>query len=156
VGAALFYHLTRGPLEDTLPVLLTRSLDRGWRVVVRGTDPARLDWLDQKLWQGPEDGFLPHGVAGGPHDALQPVLLTTAPGNPNGATVLMAVDGADVAAEEVAGMERTCILFDGHDAAAVQAARGQWKRLTDAGLAAEYWSEETGRWVKKAQAGGAA
>lgn len=156
MGAALFYHLTRGPLEDTLPVLLTRSLDRGWRVIVRGTDPARLDWLDRKLWQGPEDGFLPHGLAGGPHDALQPVLLTNGPGNPNGATVLMAVDGATVAAEEVATMERTCILFDGHDPAAVQAARGQWKSLTDAGLPAEYWSEETGRWVKKAQAAGAA
>jgi DNA polymerase III subunit chi len=152
LGAVLFYHLTRGPLEDTLPVLLSRSLDRGWRVVVRGTDPARLDWLDQKLWLGPEDGFLPHGVAGGPHDADQPVLLTCTPDIPNGAACLMAVDGAEVTEAEVQALERACILFDGHDPQALAAARVQWKRLTGAGLAAEYWSEESGRWAKKAEA----
>ncbi|MCW8843703.1 MAG: DNA polymerase III subunit chi, partial [Rhodobacteraceae bacterium] len=29
--------------------------------------------------------------------------------------------------------------------------RGQWKSLTDAGCAAQYWSEESGRWEKKAE-----
>lgn len=152
MGAVLFYHLTRAPLEDTLPVLLSRSLERGWRVVVRGTDAERMDRLDRKLWLGPEDGFLPHGLAGGPHDADQPVLLTCGSGLPNGAACLMAVDGADVAADEAQALERSCILFDGHDPEAVAAARAQWKRLTGAGLAAEYWSEESGRWAKKAEA----
>ena len=32
-------------------------------------------------------------------------------------------------------------------------ARGQWKALTGAGCAAEYWSEESGRWEKKAESG---
>ena len=35
----------------------------------------------------------------------------------------------------------------------VEAARGQWKALTGAGLSAQYWSEESGRWQKKAEAG---
>jgi DNA polymerase-3 subunit chi len=151
VGAAYFYHLTRGPLERTLPMLLDRSLANGWRVVVRGTDPARMDWLDQKLWLGPEEQFMPHGLAGGPHDALQPVLLTCGSETPNDAACLMAVDGAEVAAEEVQRLERVCILFDGNDDAALQAARGQWKALTDAGCAAQYWSEESGRWEMKAE-----
>ncbi|SFB78658.1 DNA polymerase III subunit chi [Tropicimonas isoalkanivorans] len=151
MGQALFYHLTRQPLEATLPMLLEKSLQRGWRVVVRGTDPGRLDWLDQKLWLGPEDGFLPHGMAGGPHDARQPVLLTAAEDIPNAAACLMAVDGAAVGAEEVAALDRVCILFDGHDPAAVQHARGQWKALTGAGAAAQYWSEESGRWEMKAE-----
>jgi DNA polymerase IIIc chi subunit len=43
------------------------------------------------------------------------------------------------------------ILFDGHDPGAVQAAREQWKTLTGAGLAAKYWSEESGRWEMKAE-----
>ena len=47
---AMFYHLTRSPLEAALPMLLARSLESGWHVVVRGTDAGRLDWLDQRLW----------------------------------------------------------------------------------------------------------
>lgn len=151
MGAAYFYHLTRAPLEVTLPVLLEKALSAGWRVAVRGTDADRLDWLDQKLWTG--DGFLPHGRAGGEHDADQPVLLTTESAAPNGAACLMAVDGAEVTPGEVAAMERVCILFDGHDPAAVEAARGQWRALTEAGCAAKYWSEESGRWQMKAESG---
>ncbi len=149
MGAAYFYHLTRRPLEATLPVLLEKSLAAGWRVAVRGTDAARLAWLDEKLWLGDEAGFLPHGLAGGPHDADQPVLLTTAAEAVNGAVCVMAVDGAEVTAGEVRALERVCILFDGNDAAALDRARGQWRDLTGAGCAAQYWSEESGRWVKK-------
>ena len=154
MGAAFFYHQTRGPLERALPMLLERSLANGWRVVVRGTDPGRMDWLDQKLWLGSDEQFLPHGLAGGPHDGLQPVLLTCGADAPNDPACLMAVDGAGVAPEEVQRLERVCILFDGHDEAAVGAARGQWKALTDAGCAAQYWSEESGRWEKKAEKAG--
>jgi len=151
MGVAMFYHLTQRPLEATLPMLLDRALAAGWRVVVRGTDPARLDWLDEKLWLGPEDGFLPHGRAGGPHDALQPVLLTERGDLPNDPACLMAVDGAAVSAEEAGRMVRTCILFDGNDTQALQAARGLWRSLTAAGCAAQYWSEESGSWKKKAE-----
>ena len=77
MGAAFFYHLTQRPLEATLPMLLTKALQAGWRVAVRGRDAGRMAWLDEKLWLGPEDGFLPHGLAGGAHEADQPVLLTT-------------------------------------------------------------------------------
>ena len=80
MGAVYFYHLTRRPLEHTLPTLLDKARGAGWRVAVRGPDPDRLAWLDEKLWLGPEDRFLPHGLAGGPHDAAQPILLTTGAG----------------------------------------------------------------------------
>jgi len=153
MGEVFFYHLTRRPLEAVLPELLERSRGRGWAVLVRGTDPARMDWLDQKLWLGPEDRFLPHGVAGGAHDALQPVLLTTGPENANNAACLMAVDGAELSAEEVQALDRACILFDGNDDTALAHARTQWKALTEEGCAAQYWSEESGRWEMKAQSG---
>ncbi len=152
MGAVYFYHLTRQPLEHTLPVLLDKARQAGWKIAVRGSDPARMDWLDEKLWLGPEEGFLPHGCAGGPHDAAQPILLTTGPAAANDAACVMAVDGAPVEVDEVAALERVCILFDGNDPEAVQRARGQWKTLTDAGCSAQYWSEESGRWEKKAEA----
>ena len=132
-------------------MLIGKARQAGWRVAVRGRDSARMDWLDQKLWLGPEDGFLPHGRAGSAHDARQPVLLTTGPQAANDPACVMTIDGAEVSAEEVAALERTCVLFDGNDPAAVQTARVQWKALTDKGCAAQYWSEESGRWEKKAE-----
>ena len=152
MGAVFFYHLTQKPLQATLPVLLEKARGAGWRIAVRGPDEGRLGWLDDVLWMGAEDSFLAHGLAGGPHDALQPVLLTTGAAG-NAPDCVMSVDGAEVTAEEVADLQRVCILFDGTDPEAVQRARGQWKKLTSAGCAAQYWSEETGRWEKKAESG---
>ena len=65
----------------------------------------------------------------------------------------MSVDGAPVAPEEVAALDRTFVLFDGHDASATAHARGQWKALTGAGSVAEYWSEDSGRWELKTKSG---
>lgn len=151
MGEVWFYHLTDTPLEATLPPLIERALGAGWRVAVRGTDPARMVWLDERLWLGPKEGFLPHGIAGGEFDADQPVLLTTGTEAPNGALCLMAVDGAEVAEAELGAYARAMLLFDGNDPAAVEAARGQWRRLTGAGAKAQYWAEAGGRWQKKAE-----
>lgn len=147
----MFYHLTRRPMEDTLMMLLGKASGAGWRVVVRGTNADRMAWLDEKLWQGADDSFLPHGLAGGPHDARQPILLSTARDIPNAASCLMSVDGADVAPDEVANLNRVCVLFDGNDPQALDVARGQWSALKNAGAMAEYWSEESGSWQKKAE-----
>ncbi len=152
MGAAYFYHLTRRPLPETLRMLLGKARGAGWRVVVRGPDRAGLEALDRALWLGPEDEFLAHGLAGGARDALQPVLLTEGSDLANGAQCLMLVQGAEVQAEEVRALERVCVLFDGDDPAALDRARGQWRSLTGAGVSAQYWSEESGRWEKKAEA----
>jgi DNA polymerase-3 subunit chi len=151
MGQAMFYHLTRNPMEVALADLLGRAHARGMRVAVRGVDAKRLEWLDEKLWLGPEEQFLPHGLAGGPQDARQPILLTTSTDIPNGATCVMAIDGAEVTVEDVAGHDRVCVLFDGNDEAMLNGARGQWKMLKDAGAKAQYWSEESGRWEMKAE-----
>ncbi|MDG1472431.1 MAG: DNA polymerase III subunit chi [Ascidiaceihabitans sp.] len=153
MGAAYFYHLTRNPVDVTLAMLLGKARGAGWRVAVRGTDHGRMAWLDEKLWMGADDAFLPHGLAGGPQDADQPILLTTSGDDPNGAQCVMSIDGATVSAEEIAKLDRVCVLFDGNDDEALNAARGQWKALKDAGAAAQYWSEESGRWAKKAETG---
>lgn len=146
----LFYHLTRSTVEDTVAILLGRAMAAGWRVMLRGTDPARLDALDARLWLGEEGSFLPHGREGGPHDADQPVLLGRGAAV-NGARAVMLVDGALATTDEARALERVWLLFDGADTAALGAARGEWKRLTDAGVAAQYWSEDSGRWQMKTE-----
>lgn len=152
MGDVYFYHLTRRPLEAVLPMLLDRALQAGWRILVQGTDARRMTWLDEKLWLGPEEQFLPHGLAGGQHDALQPVLLTCERQDLANFACVMSVDGADVDPGDLEQLQRACILFDGRDDQAVQHARVQWKTLTGAGCKAQYWSEESGRWEKKAEA----
>ncbi len=152
MGEVFFYHLTRSPLEAVLPTLLEKSLAAGWRVELRGSDAARMDWLDEKLWLSPEDGFLPHGRAGGPKDDAHPVLLTLAPGQVVGREALIAIDGAEIGVNEVAGLARASLVFDGGDPAALADARAQWARLAAAGVALRYWSEESGRWAEKASA----
>ena len=146
----LFYHLMQGTVEDTVASLLTRAVGQGWRVMVRGTDAGRLDRLDARLWTDPPEGFLPHGRAGGLHDADQPVLLGSGAAV-NGAQALMLVDGAVASEAEAAAMERVWLLFEGADPVAVEAARAEWRRITGAGVAAQYWSDEGGRWAMKAE-----
>jgi DNA polymerase-3 subunit chi len=153
MGVVMFYHLTRSSVEETLMQLLPRALGQGWRVMIRGTDPDALARLDAQLWLGGEDAFLPHGLQGGPHDADQPVLIGQGEIT-NDAKGLFLLDGAETSAAEARALERVWLLFDGGDGAALARARTQWKALTDAGVAAQYWSEESGRWEKKVEKGG--
>jgi len=154
MGAAYFYHLTRQPLEVALPALLEKASGAGWRIEVRGTSLERMQWLDDKLWLGADAGFLAHGLAGGSEDAQQPILLTT--NAEPGFECIMSIDGATLDPQEVSDSQRVCILFNGLDENAMQQARSQWKTLTEAGCAAQYWSEESGRWQKKADSQSAA
>jgi DNA polymerase III subunit chi len=146
----LFYHLSASPLERNLPGLLEKSLERGWRVVVRCGSEAGMAMLDAALWTYRDDAFLPHGTAAMPHPDLQPVYLTTGEEVPNAASVLMLVDGARATPEEMQGFARVCLLFDGTDPGVVETARADWRAVTAAGLAAKYWAQERGGWVQKA------
>lgn len=90
----LFYHLESQPLERVLPVLLEKSLERGWNVVVEIASEERAALLDDMLWTYRDDSFLPHALAGGDTDHLQRILITTRPHNPNKAEVRFFVDRA--------------------------------------------------------------
>lgn len=152
MGTVLFYHLTASTPDLVLAQILPRALGQGWRAMVRGTDPSALDALDAALWSlGDDAGFLPHGREGGPQDADQPVLLGQGAAV-NGAQGLALLDGATASAAELDAMARVWVLFDGNDAGRTDAARALWKSVTAAGHAAQYWSEDGGRWQKKAEA----
>ncbi len=154
MAEVFFYHLSASPLDGMLPQVLERTLQNNWRAVVRCCDADQLNWLDARLWGGDSPQFLPHGVEGGAHDADQPVLLTTGPGNANGAQTLMLVMGAKTTPEEVAKFKRVSLIFNGNDTDALDAARNDWKTLTGAGVAAKYWSQASGRWEMKAEKNG--
>ncbi|MAS13440.1 MAG: DNA polymerase III subunit chi [Nitratireductor sp.] len=145
----LFYHLTESTLEEALPPLVEKSLERGWRVVIQTGSRERCDALDNWLWTWREEAFLAHGTDRDAHPEQQPVLLTDADVNPNGAQIRFFVDGADPTG--VDGYERAVVMFDGHDASQLDAARGYWKALKSAGHAVTYWQQGPDRrWQKKA------
>lgn len=150
MSEVLFYHLERKPLEDVLPALLERSLERGWRCAVQCGSPERRDALDGHLWTYSDSSFLPHGTDAQPNPARQPILITTGEDNPNGATVRFLVDGARIA--DAAPYMRVVHLFDGRDDEMVSAARDRWREAKAAGHSLTYWQQdETGRWLKKAE-----
>ncbi|MBB4190350.1 DNA polymerase-3 subunit chi [Rhizobium aethiopicum] len=145
----LFYHLTETRLEDALPPLLDKSIERGWRVVVQTSEAARRDALDAHLWTFREESFLPHGIDEGDFAENQPVLLTVTSDNANAATVRFIVDGAEPPSADA--YERVVFMFDGHDQEQLEGARVQWKKLKGEGHNLTYWQQTPeGRWEKKA------
>ena len=132
-----------------MPPLLGKCAERGWNVLVWGQEVPRLEHLDRVLWTYNDASFLPHGLAGGDHDAQQPVLLSSTGENANGAKVLMLIDKAEAEPQDLEAYERAMVVFDGGDGEAVDAARGYWKTVTAADIPAQYWAQEGGSWVKK-------
>jgi DNA polymerase-3 subunit chi len=131
-----------------LPELLEKTLQRGWRAIVRSAARERVEHLDGWLWSYRDDSFLPHGPAGEPDAERQPILITTANDNPNRADVLFLVDGAQPG--ELAGYQRCVVIFDGADEAQLQAARGQFAWARKAGHAVSYWKQQARGWEKQA------
>lgn len=149
MAETLFYHLTQSTLEEALPPLLEKSLQRGWHAVVQTGTVERRDALDVHLWTYSDDSFLAHGTDRDLHPAFQPVLLTTGDGNANGARIRFIVDGATP--PDLTAYERAVFLFDGHDAAQVEAARRHWKDVKAAGHTATYWQQTADRrWERQA------
>ncbi len=146
-----FYHLQRKTLEQTLPPLLQKILERGLRAVVRAGSDERVEAFNQWLWTWDPAAFLPHGSRADGSAADQPVWLTTADENPNGAQVLVLTDGATTGTTETEAFALICDLFDGNDAAAVAAARHRWRSCKSAGHQLTYWQQSAqGGWERKA------
>ena len=125
-----FYHLERTGLDQALPELLEKTLQRGWKAIVRTPTSERIDHLDGWLWRYRDDSFLPHAPATEPDAARQPILLTSGTENLNGADALFLIDGAD---EDQ-----------------LRTARGQWTAVKARGLPMSYWKQQARGWEKQA------
>ena len=151
MSEVLFYHLESRSLEDVLPGLVERSLERDWRVVIRADSADRAQAIDSLLWTCNEESFLPHAQLGDGNAASQPVLITVEGGNPNAAAVLFLVGGAMPGNWNDSSFARVVVLFDSRDAGAVSAARSAWKTVTQLGHDATYWRQSAqGKWEKQA------
>jgi len=146
---ALFYHLQDMLVENVLPPLLEKSLERGWRVVVQSTSQERADALDAHLWTYRDDSFLPHATWRVSDVQDQPIVLAIEEHNPNGANVRFLIDSAALPTDSQ-GYERMVLLFDGDDPDALAAARSAWTDCKARGFDVTYWqADERGRWQRR-------
>ncbi len=140
-----FYHLTRKTLEQVLPELLEKTLERGWRAVVMAGSAERAEALTQHLWTYDPNGFLPHGNAKDGYAAEQPVWLTADDERPNEAAVLFLTDGAQSA--RLSEYQRICEVFNGNDEASVAEARKRWAVYKSSGHELSYWQQGDRGWT---------
>jgi DNA polymerase III subunit chi len=139
-----FYHLQCSALEPALGRLLEKVLASGQRAVVRTSSPDRVEALNRALWTYGRGSFLPHGSRDDGFAEDQPIFLTHQADYPNGATVLVLVDGAEV--EPAGQFERCLYLFDGNDEQAVARAREQWRKWRERGAPVTYWRQTELGW----------
>ncbi len=143
-----FYHLQDSPMERALPVLLDRAMNAGMRAVVMAASEDRLETLSGMLWTYTSDSWLPHGTSKDGFAADQPIWLTTAEENPNGAKLLVLTDG--MSSTRLGDFDRCLDLFDGTNEAATMAARERWKTAKAAGHELHYWQQTQTGWQEKA------
>src|SRR3979490_2175718 len=145
----LFYHLQNMSLENVLPPLLEKSLERGWRVVVQSTSPERAEALDGHLWTYRAASFLPPANGRWADGQHQPIVLTVEEGNPNGANVRFLIDNAALPADSNS-YERLVMVFNGDDGDVLAAARTAWTDCKSRGFEVTYWqADERGRWQRR-------
>lgn len=144
-----FYQLGAASLEQVVASLAEKLIERDERLLVVASEQSQLARLDRMLWdQGPAS-FLPHGLAGGPEDSRQPILLSTTVDSANRARNLLIADGKW--RDSALAFNRAFFLFD---EATIEEARSAWRSLAGReAVERHYWANEDGRWVEKASAG---
>ncbi|WBO24148.1 DNA polymerase III subunit chi [Sphingomonas abietis] len=138
-----FYQLGRDPLVTVLASIAARVLAGGGRLLVVTGDDDQARAIDEGLWAGSIDGFLPHGRDG----ADQPVLIAESCDPANTARHVALVDG--VWRDEACGFDRAFHFFDD---GSIEAARAAWRGLRGRdGVESRYWKQdEGGRWGQMA------
>lgn len=140
-----FYRLTRDPVERVLPAIATRILGAGDRLQVVAASAMQRQAIDEALWTLQPASFLPHGAAGSPDEAIEPILIsgTLDPAPPNRARLVALADGEW--RDEALGFDRTFLFFDN---SRIDDARATWRVLTARDdVDNRFWKQdENGRW----------
>jgi len=144
-----FYHLTKLPVGKALPKLLEKVILSDKRVLVQLNNEGRVQLLNKEMWTYTTKFFLPHGAKGDGFESEQPIYLTCANENANGATILAMVENSTV--DNLNDFEKCIYMFDGNDESQLQNARNHWKEFKSQGHELTYWQQTAkGGWEAKA------
>jgi DNA polymerase III subunit chi len=136
-----FYLAATQPVERVLPQVARAATRAGQRMLVVGDAPL-LARLDQALWDSAAEDFLAHGLAGQPHAARQPIVLSADCRAPNGAQLVALADGQW--RDDALAFERALLFFDegGRDSS-----RALWRDLrTRDGVELEFHEHDGTGW----------
>ena len=139
-----FYQMSRDPAPAVAAMLAKKTRGAGGRLLVVAAERDQLAAISEAMWESAPEDFLANGMAGGEHDARQPILLSTEVVNANDAGFLLLADGEW--RDPGTGFSRVMLLFDG---ATIDGARGIWRELGKAdGVERRYWKQQGGRWIE--------
>jgi DNA polymerase-3 subunit chi len=140
-----FYQLGAAQPDNVIAAIAGKLLDENQRLLVVASDEGLLARLDRQLWDQGPSSFLPHALAGGTDDTVQPILLSTGTDAPSRARNILIADGEW--REAALAYDRAFYLFD---EGTLEGARLAWKLLAGReGVERNYWALEDGRWTKK-------
>ncbi|WP_417609593.1 DNA polymerase III subunit chi [Parasphingorhabdus sp.] len=139
-----FYHLTRDPAEKLVPMLASKSLDVGKKLVLLAAEEDRRAALSEALWSADRTSFLAHDFAGSGRDSAQPILISDCCEPANDASYILLADGQWQ--DEALNFERAFFLFTADQ---IDHARATWRRLAaNEVVTPRYWKQDGGRWVE--------
>ena len=145
-----FYHLQKQSLEDVLPKLIEKAYATGAKIKIKVGNEERIEFINSLLWTYSDEAFIPHGSKKDGFAKEQPVWLSSEDDNPNQATFLFLVDGAQITTKELEKFERIFNIFDGNNESSLQQSRELWKEISaQNGEKNYYQQDDTGRWNKK-------
>ena len=140
-----FYRLTRDPVERVLPAIAARVLANGDRLLVVAAPAMQRQSIDDALWTLQPASFLPHGHAGSPDAAIEPILIsgTFDAAVANGAPHVALADGEW--RDGALGFDRSFLMFDN---SRIDDARTLWRTLAARDdVDNRFWKQdENGRW----------
>jgi DNA polymerase III subunit chi len=144
-----FYHMRRDTAEKTVPDLLGKALAHGHKVLLKLPDATRRGHYDDWLWRYRDDAFLPHAQDGDQNPQAHPIWLSTDNDAPNGATMALAVEGAEL--PPVDQFKLVCLVFSSENESELARSRVLWKELKQQeSVALTYWQQQdNGTWEKQ-------
>jgi len=137
-----FYHLLSTSRERAVPKLMEKALASGAKVVMLAGNDGVLKTMSDALWSNDAASFLPHGSRRDGRAEEQPIYLTAADENPNGADILCILDGSSPAS--IGSYSKVLDVFDGSREDEVAAARQRWAAYKTAGYALQYVKQQPG------------
>jgi len=139
-----FYQMSRDPAPAVAAMLAKKTRAAGGRMLVVAAESTQREAISEALWDSAPEDFLANGMAGGEHDARQPILLSSVVVNANDADFLLLADGEW--RDPGTGFSRVMLLFD---SATIDGARGTWRELGQADVVERrYWKQQGGRWIE--------
>lgn len=137
-----FYHLLSTSRERAVPKLMEKALGTGAKVVMLAGNDSVLKSMSDALWSNDPASFLPHGGARDGNASEQPIYLTLAEENPNGADILCILDGSSPAS--IGSFSKVLDVFDGSKDDEVAGARERWAAYKKQGYALQYVKQQQG------------